>query len=111
MNGDIGRIRIHDSSWIIEIEVLERNGENGHLDASMTNIPLSLSASIQNLTQMTTQSGLVCTLPQENNKKDTVVRVSDFWAQLDEFFRIFLDSTNEKCSSVKKEEFPSKFNL
>jgi len=63
MNGDI---------------VLERNGENGHLDASMTNIPLSLSASIQNLTQMTTQSGLVCTLPQENNKKDTVVRVSDF---------------------------------
>ena len=34
---------------------------------SLANMPLSLSASIQNLTQKTKESGLVCTLPQDDS--------------------------------------------
>jgi len=45
--------------------------ENGHLvnnrADSLANMPLSLSTSIQNLTQKTKESGLVCTLPQEDS--------------------------------------------
>lgn len=45
--------------------------ENGHAGNnradSLANMPLSLSASIQNLTQKTKESGLVCTLPQDDS--------------------------------------------
>ena len=38
---------------------------------SLANMPLSLSASIQNLTQKTKESGLVCTLPQDDSESNS----------------------------------------
>ena len=66
MNGDLGLIFFRNYFLIISFAVSDK--ENGHVGNnradSLANMPLSLSASIQNLTQKTKESGLVCTLPQ-----------------------------------------------
>lgn len=76
------RVRLLEADDGGSIGTCSMNGDldrpNGRMgESSLSNLPLSLSASIQNLTEMTTQSGLVCTLPQETHieKRDTIVKV------------------------------------
>jgi len=72
------RVRLlHENDDSLSIGACSMNGElvsdkeNGHAMGgktdSLANMPLSLSASIQNLTQKTKESGLVCTLPQDDS--------------------------------------------
>ena len=61
------------------------------MSGSLTNLQNGLTISLQNLAFQTQKSGLVCTLPQDyqpdeippdsvicNNKKDTIVKATDF---------------------------------